>query len=251
MATTMRGTAPNQEWVLTYRGGLTRSRIAELVGVPAPTIGYHLRLAYAADPGVRLAHEAAPKPKPARVTAQGPARLQELVDLVQQTGRYPSRNAESDSEQSLAVWLQRRREVARAATLAPAFREGLAELDGWEGKPRAEADEHKWQERLNVWSTTGRPATTNPGTRPPSPGQSTSSGSGGAPSGIRPAAANWTRPRQKPCTRRCRAGGWAVAAGRWSTGPDCSPAAGTSGRSPARAVLFQWLRTRVVVKRGC
>ncbi|WP_104140608.1 helicase associated domain-containing protein [Arthrobacter sp. ZGTC131] len=29
------------------------------------------------------------------------------------------------------------------------FREGLAVLDGWEGKPRAEADEHKWQERLN------------------------------------------------------------------------------------------------------
>jgi hypothetical protein len=35
-------------------------------------------------------------------------------------------------------------------TLAPAFREGLAVLPGWEGKPRAEADEDRWRERLTA-----------------------------------------------------------------------------------------------------
>lgn len=43
MATTRRGEAPNQEWVLMYRGGLSRTRIAELVGAAAPTVCYHLR----------------------------------------------------------------------------------------------------------------------------------------------------------------------------------------------------------------
>lgn len=74
--------------------------------------------------------------------------MQELVALMQETGRYPSRNAEDPSERSLAVWLQRRREDARAGTLAQEYRDGLAVLGGWEGKPRAEADEERWQERL-------------------------------------------------------------------------------------------------------
>jgi hypothetical protein len=148
MVTTRRGTAPNQEWVLMYRGGLSRTRIAELVGVPAPTVGYHLRLACAADLGLRGAHEAA-HAKPSRVTAKGLARMQELVAMVQQTGRYPFRNAESISERTLAAWLQRRRQDARIGTLASAYRDGLAVLDGWEGKPRTEAEEHRWQERLN------------------------------------------------------------------------------------------------------
>jgi hypothetical protein len=70
--------------------------------------------------------------------------------MVQETGRYPSRNADSTSERILAVWLQRRREDARAGTLAQEYRDGLAVLDGWEGKPRAEVDEERWQERLQA-----------------------------------------------------------------------------------------------------
>lgn len=62
--------------------------------------------------------------------------------------RYPSRNAAYTSKRTLAVWLQRRREDARTGTLAPAFRKGLAVLPGWEGKPRAEADEDRWHQRL-------------------------------------------------------------------------------------------------------
>lgn len=131
-----------------YRKGLTRTRIAELVGVSAQGVGYHLQRACAADPGLREAHKAAANKKPSRVTSRGLARMQELVTMVQETGRYPSRNAKDAPEQSLAVWLQRRREDARAGTLAQEYQDGLAVLDGWAGKPRAEADEERWQERL-------------------------------------------------------------------------------------------------------
>jgi hypothetical protein len=136
----IREPAPNEEWVLMYQGGLPGRRIAELVGVPASTVSYHLRLARAADPGLRPAHGKASKSR-ARVTARGLERMQQLVSMVQETGRYPSRNAACTSERTLAMWLQRRREDARAGTLAPAFREGLSVLPDWEGKPRVEADE--------------------------------------------------------------------------------------------------------------
>lgn len=152
MTKTRRDAAPNAEWVLMYGGGLTRARIAELAGAPASTVGYHLRVACAADPRLRQAHEAAAGTGASRVTAQGRERMRQLVAMVQDTGRYPSRNAESTTERTLAVWLQRRREDARAGTLAPAFREGLAVLPGWEGKPRVEADEDRWQVRLTALS---------------------------------------------------------------------------------------------------
>lgn len=70
--------------------------------------------------------------------------------MVQQTGRFPSRTAESTSERTLAAWLQRRREDARAGTLATAYRDGLAGLPDWLTPPRAETDEARWQERLKA-----------------------------------------------------------------------------------------------------
>jgi hypothetical protein len=76
--------------------------------------------------------------------------MQQLVAMVEETGRYPSRTAESTAERSLAAWLQRRREDARAGTLAAAYRDGLAVLPGWLTFPRAEADETRWQERLKA-----------------------------------------------------------------------------------------------------
>lgn len=148
VATTRRDAAPNPEWVLMYRGGLSRRKIAALAGVPESTVGYHLRVASAADPLLRAAHEEATGAGASRVTAQGRDRMHQLVTMVQDTGRYPSRNAESTSERTMATWLQRRREDARAGMLAPAFRDGLAVLPGWEGTPRAEADEARWQEQL-------------------------------------------------------------------------------------------------------
>lgn len=132
MANIGRSAAPNAEWVLMYRGGLGRSKISELVGAPVSTVGYHLRLAVIEDPSLRLAHRAANRSK-TRVTRRGLANMQRVVAMVRATGRYPSWDAESTSERTLAVWLQRRRRDACRGTLAPAFREGLAVLPDWKG----------------------------------------------------------------------------------------------------------------------
>lgn len=153
MAIAKRGKAPKAEWVLMYRGGLTRKQIGQVVGAPPSTVSYHLRLALAQDPGLLEAHRAAAMHSSSRVTAQGLERMQQLVDIVQETGRYPSWNAESRQERTLAVWLQRRRDDARTGKLPRPYREGLDVLSGWEGKPRAAVDEERWQERLAALRT--------------------------------------------------------------------------------------------------
>jgi hypothetical protein len=131
-----------------YRGGLTRSRIAALTRAPAATVGYHLSVALAADPELQAAHEKAAAGTKTQVSAQGLARMRELVAMVQETGRYPSRTAGDVAERALASWLERRRRDAAAGTLAPAFRDGLAVLPDWQRPPRAVADEARWQDRL-------------------------------------------------------------------------------------------------------
>jgi hypothetical protein len=143
-----RGRAPNQEWVLMYRKGLSRDRIASLVEAAPSTVNYHLRIALALEPKLQAEHEAATGTRPAHVTAQGVERMQQLVSLVQEKGLYPSRYSSSGNERTLAAWLQRRREDARAGALAPGYRDGLAVLPGWETPPRAEADEARWQQGL-------------------------------------------------------------------------------------------------------
>jgi hypothetical protein len=82
------------------------------------------------------------------VTVQGLARMRELIAMVQETGRYPSRTAADVAERSLASWLERRRRDAAAGTLAPALGDGLAVLPDWLRPPRAVADEARWQDRL-------------------------------------------------------------------------------------------------------
>ncbi|PNH86118.1 helicase-associated protein [Arthrobacter sp. AFG20] len=139
--------APNAEWVLMYRGGLTRSRIAALTRAPPSTVGYHLAMARAADPGLQTAHENAASTR-ARVSVQGVARMRQLVAMVQETGRYPSRTSPATDERSLAAWLERRRHDATAGTLAPAYRDGLAVLPDWQRPPRPVADEVRWQDRF-------------------------------------------------------------------------------------------------------
>ncbi len=131
-----------------YRGGLTRTRIAALTGTPAATVGYHLAVARAADPGLESAHEKAAVGKSPRVSTHGLERVRELVAMVQDTGRYPSRMSRAAAERSLASWLERRRRDAAAGTLAPVLRDGLDVLPGWQGAPRALADETRWRDRL-------------------------------------------------------------------------------------------------------
>jgi hypothetical protein len=141
-----------------YRKGLGRDRISVLVEAPLSTVGYHLTIARANDPGLELDHQAAAGAKPARVAAQGLERMRQLIALVHETGRYPSRNSPSETERTLAAWLQRQRQDARADTLAQAYRDGLAVLPGWQTPPRAAADEARWQERLaalTVFRTAG------------------------------------------------------------------------------------------------
>jgi hypothetical protein len=148
VTTRKRGTAPNAEWVLLYRKGLSREQIAALVEASPSKVNYHLRVALTLERGLEAYHAAAARAKTAHATRQGLERMQQLVTLVQETGRYPSRHSLSDTERALAAWLRRRREDAWADTLAEAYREGLAVLPDWQTRPRSEADEARWQERL-------------------------------------------------------------------------------------------------------
>jgi hypothetical protein len=70
-------------------------RIAELFSVPVSTVSYHLRVARAADPELRPAHEKAAKAENSRVTERGMEQMRRVVAMVEETGRYPSRSAES------------------------------------------------------------------------------------------------------------------------------------------------------------
>jgi Helicase associated domain len=140
--------APDAEWVLMYRKGLSRARIAGLVKVPASTVAYHLSVARRKDPGLRAAHDEAAGEPPARVTGRTVTRMNDLVAMVQAEGRYPSSKAGSAAERSLAAWLGRRRRDAAEGRLAPAVRDGLSCLPGWANRLRASADEARWQQRL-------------------------------------------------------------------------------------------------------
>jgi hypothetical protein len=133
-----------------YRGGLTRARIATLTRAPTATVGYHLSVAVAADPGLQAAHEQAAAKAPPRVNPSGLARMREVLDMVQEAGRYPSRIAADAAERTLASWLDRRRHDAAAGTLAPAYRDGLAVLPDWQRPPRSVADEARWQDRIKA-----------------------------------------------------------------------------------------------------
>ena len=136
-----------------YRGGLSRGQIAQPAGAALKTVAYHLRFARAAapDPDLQASHEKAAAQKTTHAaTARGLERMRQLVEMVQEKGRYPSRTAESTAERSVAAWMQRRREDARAGALAPAYRDGLAGLPDWLTPPRTETDEARWQERLKA-----------------------------------------------------------------------------------------------------
>ncbi|MET4093496.1 hypothetical protein [Arthrobacter sp. UYCu712] len=50
---------PDAEWVLMYRLGLSRQRIAALVRAEPATVGYHLVIARHQDPGLEPAYRAA------------------------------------------------------------------------------------------------------------------------------------------------------------------------------------------------
>jgi hypothetical protein len=110
-------------------------------------VGYHLSLARTQDPGLQSEHETAAR-KPARLTAHGAERIQQLVAFVQATGGYPSRSSDDISERTLAEWLQPPRREVADGMLGPVYREALGVLPGWRDTRRAVADEARWQELL-------------------------------------------------------------------------------------------------------
>jgi hypothetical protein len=147
--TNRREAAPNPEWVLMYRGGLTRGQIANLVGAATSTDGYHLTAGRAADPELPAIHKTAAAAKTTHAASKaGLEHMRELAVFVKEAGRYPSRASFDEPERSLAAWLQRRREEARDGTLAHAYREGLDALTGWQSPSLAQADHAWWEERL-------------------------------------------------------------------------------------------------------
>jgi hypothetical protein len=102
--------APDAEWVLMYRLGLGRKRIAALVRVPPATVGYHLAIGRRQDPGLEAEHQAAagavsvPCPSPRDL-----ARLDELIDWVSVEHRMPDDRSSDKAERSMARWLSGRR----------------------------------------------------------------------------------------------------------------------------------------------
>jgi hypothetical protein len=129
-----------------YRKGLSRKKIAELTRNDVATVSRLISEAKAADPALHAEHAAAAKGSPRAVP--GLKRMNQVVAMVEATGRYPSRQAEDRAERELAQWLRRRRRDEEAGVLNPVIRDGLAALPDWQLKPREIAHEQKWQDRL-------------------------------------------------------------------------------------------------------
>jgi hypothetical protein len=139
--------APDAEWVLMYRLGLSRQRIAALVRAEPATVGYHLVIARRQDPGLEAEHHAAAAPVP-YPSPTDLARMDEVITWIRSVGRLPRDRSEHQEERSMARWLSERRREAADGSLHPAYRDGLAPVPGWAGNPRAAADEARWHDRL-------------------------------------------------------------------------------------------------------
>jgi hypothetical protein len=58
--------------------------------------------------------------------------MEELIAMVQQTGRYPAANAPDPAERNLAAWLRRRRRDAASGSLIRILQDGLSVLPNWQ-----------------------------------------------------------------------------------------------------------------------
>ncbi|WP_237739482.1 helicase-associated protein [Arthrobacter sp. TB 26] len=141
--------APDAEWVLMYRLGLSRKRIAELVRAEPAAVGYHLVIARRQDPGFEAEHRAAasaaPVPHPSPTDL---ARMAEVIAWVLTESRLPEDRAGDRAERSMARWISTRRREPAQGTLDPAYSQGLARVPGWAGNRRGATDEVRWQGRL-------------------------------------------------------------------------------------------------------
>ncbi|WP_400160554.1 helicase associated domain-containing protein [Arthrobacter sp. BPSS-3] len=137
--------APDPEWVLMYRHGLSRKRIAALVRAAPATVGYHLAVGRRQDPGLEAAHRAAAG------TALSPAataRMEEIIAWTSAQGRFPRSSSQDLGERSMGAWLGQRRHEAADGTLHPVYRKGLSRVPDWDTNARAAVDEARWHDRL-------------------------------------------------------------------------------------------------------
>ncbi|KQN89609.1 helicase associated domain-containing protein [Arthrobacter sp. Leaf69] len=139
--------APDAEWVLMYRLGLSRKRIAELVRAEPATVGYHLVIARRRDPELEAAHVAAAGTKAGPSPAEL-ARMEVIIAWIKAEGRLPRDGSEDKKERSMARWLSDRRREAAEETLDPGYRDGLAQVPGWQKNRRESEDEERWHRRL-------------------------------------------------------------------------------------------------------
>jgi hypothetical protein len=141
--------APDAEWVLMYRLGLGRARIAALVRVPPAAVGYHLGIARHQDPGLEPAHQAAAGATPVLHPSPGDlARMEEVIAWITAEGRLPDGRSAERGERSMARWLSVRRREAAEGNLDPAYSAGLARVPEWAETRREAADEARWHQRL-------------------------------------------------------------------------------------------------------
>lgn len=146
----MKRAAPDPEFVLMYRKGISTSKIAAITDVAEASVRYHLQIAARAEPGIRNEHKAA-LPLPARRMPE--AGLRNLADVIafhESEGRLPVTHGKTARERALGAWLVRRRREAADGILSPIYREALAVVPGWD-KPstRKHDDEARWQQRLD------------------------------------------------------------------------------------------------------
>lgn len=81
--------APDPEWVLTYRRGITTPKIAAGARVAETTVRYHLAIAAKQNPAIRAEHQAALPVSPQRLTAAGRQNLEDILALYEKEARLP------------------------------------------------------------------------------------------------------------------------------------------------------------------
>jgi hypothetical protein len=123
--------APDAEWVLMYRLGLSRQLFAALVRVPPAAVGYHLATARRQDPGFEAEHQAAGGRLVSHPSPKDLARMDGINAWITAERRPPIGRSAHRDERSMARWLSaRRREEAKGSTLEPAYSASLARLSG-------------------------------------------------------------------------------------------------------------------------
>lgn len=146
--TGLKRAAPDPEWVLMYRQGITIPKIATGSGVAETTVRYHLAIAARMQPSIRDEHRDA-LTSHQRITSAGRQNLADILDLYNAEGRLPTTAGSSARERALGVWLNRRRQEAAQGVLAPIYKQALDAIPGWHHPSTKKTDDKAcWKQRL-------------------------------------------------------------------------------------------------------